>query len=158
MAVESPPLPALPHVRAPEAVRISDPGLAHVVRQSVRGAARRLQSPRCQLLLQEFADQDGRALEQVMNERGFAPETYLEHLLFYDGAAREPCLRDDVFALTATPGSRVVQVCGRRFEAVARRHPRLAEASVIHEMLHSLGLGENPPDPRAITERVLDLC
>ena len=60
--------------------------------------------------------------------------------------------------LTASPGSRVVQVCGRRFEAVARRHPRLAEASVIHEMLHSLGLGENPPDPRAITERVLDLC
>ena len=29
---------------------------------------------------------------------------------------------------------------------------------MIHEMLHSLGLPENPPDPRAITERVLDLC
>jgi hypothetical protein len=57
-----------------------------------------------------------------------------------------------------TPGSRVVQVCGRRFGAVARRNPRLAEASVIHEMLHSLGLGENPPDPQVITGRVLDLC
>ena len=93
-----------------------------------------------------------------MAERGFGDGAYLDHMFFYDGATSAPCRRADVFALTVAPGSRVVQVCGRRFEEVARRNPKLAEASLIHEMLHSLGLPENPPDPRAITERVLDLC
>ena len=29
---------------------------------------------------------------------------------------------------------------------------------VIHEMLHTLGLGENPPAPSEITRRVNDRC
>ena len=61
-----------------------------------------------------------------MAERGFDGGAYLDHMFFYDGAASAPCGRADVFALTVAPGSRAVQVCGRRFEAVARRNPRLA--------------------------------
>jgi hypothetical protein len=34
----------------------------------------------------------------------------------------------------------------------------LAEAMVIHEMLHTLGLGENPPTPFEITERIRARC
>ena len=34
----------------------------------------------------------------------------------------------------------------------------LARAVIIHEALHSLGLGENPPSSQAITARVLNRC
>jgi hypothetical protein len=29
---------------------------------------------------------------------------------------------------------------------------------IIHEMLHTLGLGENPPSSREITQRVTERC
>ena len=38
------------------------------------------------------------------------------------------------------------------------KNPTLAEAMVIHEMLHTLGLGENPPTTFEITDRVLSRC
>ena len=40
----------------------------------------------------------------------------------------------------------------------ALHEPRLAEALVIHEMLHTLGLGENPPTSTEITKRVEGRC
>jgi hypothetical protein len=147
-------------VRA-DPVRITDPLLAHLVRRSMRGAAKRLARGDCRLLLSEFTDEAGRTLEETARERGLEgshPSAYLEDLLYYDGASTPACARSDVFAITARPGSRVVRVCGRRFQGVAERNPTLAEASLIHEMLHSLGLGESPPDSRTITERVLQRC
>ena len=33
-----------------------------------------------------------------------------------------------------------------------------AEAALIHESLHSLGLGENPPTSSEITSRVISRC
>jgi hypothetical protein len=35
---------------------------------------------------------------------------------------------------------------------------RYAEAAVIHEMLHSLGLGEDPPSSDHISTRVMARC
>jgi hypothetical protein len=142
-------------------VRIADPDLARVVRRSLRGAARRLRRAECRQILREFKDQDGRALAEAARDQGLDeadPSASLDWLLLYDGGTSTSCARTDVFAHTARPGSRVVRVCGRRFQRVALRNPTLAEASLIHEMLHSLGLGEFPPDPRAITDRVLQLC
>ena len=60
-------------------------------------------------------------------------------------------------ALTA-PGSRVVYVCGRLFQEVAARSAARAEIVVLHEALHTLGLGENPPDSLKITRRVGERC
>ena len=60
-------------------------------------------------------------------------------------------------ALT-TPGSRVVRVCGRRFWEAQARNPERAELVVLHEALHTLGLGENPPDSLEITRRVGARC
>jgi len=40
----------------------------------------------------------------------------------------------------------------------ARRDPILADAALIHESLHSLGLGENPPSSLEITSRVISRC
>ena len=55
------------------------------------------------------------------------------------------------------PGSKVVYVCPEQFRKVSRQ-PRKAQATVIHELLHTLGLGENPPSSREITRRVIERC
>jgi hypothetical protein len=60
-------------------------------------------------------------------------------------------------AVTA-PGSRVVYVCGRRFAEAQSRSATRAELVVLHEALHTLGLGENPPDSLEITRRVGQRC
>jgi hypothetical protein len=39
-----------------------------------------------------------------------------------------------------------------------RRDPGLTAALIIHEELHSLGLGENPPSSQAITAQVIARC
>jgi hypothetical protein len=39
-----------------------------------------------------------------------------------------------------------------------RRNSRHVEAILIHELLHSLGLGENPPSSDYITSRVRARC
>jgi len=41
---------------------------------------------------------------------------------------------------------------------VAEPKPFYAEAVIIHETLHSLGLGENPPTSDEITWRVFSRC
>jgi hypothetical protein len=49
-------------------------------------------------------------------------------------------------------------VCGRVFREAASRQESRAEIAVIHEALHTLGLGENPPDSLEITRRVAERC
>jgi hypothetical protein len=39
-----------------------------------------------------------------------------------------------------------------------QRNRAQAEHAVIHEMLHTLGLGQDPPTPSEITRRVRRLC
>jgi hypothetical protein len=51
-----------------------------------------------------------------------------------------------------------VFVCAQQFVAAARRDPMVADAALIHESLHSLGLGENPPSSSEITSRVISAC
>jgi hypothetical protein len=41
---------------------------------------------------------------------------------------------------------------------VVQLNEAVAEATVIHEALHTLGLGENPPTSREITAGVLKRC
>jgi hypothetical protein len=51
-----------------------------------------------------------------------------------------------------------ILVCGDRFRLAFRWNPEWTEIVVIHEFLHALGLGENPPTSHAITERVNVRC
>jgi hypothetical protein len=44
------------------------------------------------------------------------------------------------------------------FNEAAARNASRAEIAVIHEALHTLGLGENPPDSREITRLVTERC
>ena len=60
-------------------------------------------------------------------------------------------------AFTQT-GSLVVRVCGRQFSNRFVQNRTTTEIILIHEFLHVLGLGENPPTREAITERVAARC
>jgi hypothetical protein len=55
-------------------------------------------------------------------------------------------------------GVRRIHVCGKVFSAQQLREPGVAESMVIHEVLHTLGLGENPPTSIEITRRVDNRC
>jgi hypothetical protein len=128
-----------------------------VVRKRLTGAFRRLGRPRCQNLLTEFTDAAGRPLAERLAALGRTPQGYLGDILFEDGSQVRPCASREVLAVT-NPGSRVVFVCPRQFVAVAYQDPVEAELILIHEMLHSLGLGENPPSSHEITGRVEQRC
>jgi len=134
-----------------------NPMHAAAVDRAVAGASRRFESSACRRLFGEFHDGTGAPLQDRLDALGVGPADYLSLVVFADGSARRTCRRNDVLAVTA-PGSRVVYVCGRVFNAVAARKASQAEIAVIHEALHTLGLGENPPDSLEITRRVTERC
>jgi hypothetical protein len=82
---------------------------------------------------------------------------YLRWIVFSDGRGLTACSNGATLAATE-PGSRVVFICPTAFVETEVGNPEDAEATLIHEMLHSLGLGENPPRSRDITERVRVRC
>ncbi len=49
-------------------------------------------------------------------------------------------------------------VCKETFARVQADDPGLAANVVIHEMLHALGLGEDPPTSEEITRQVAKRC
>lgn len=127
------------------------------LRGAVEGAKARLARERCQGVLTEFTDASGRTLQQNLDALGVAADAYLDWLVFYDAAGTGRCGSGGALAMT-TPGSRVVLVCGARFTAMRRKDRRHTEVIMIHEALHTLGLGENPPSSSEITSRVLARC
>lgn len=130
---------------------------AEVLRVLLAGAYERLGSERCQSLLSTYSDRTGRTLRERLDELGHSSQSYLGLVVFADGSGRRRCQDPHTLAVTA-PGSRVVFVCPRTLQRWYAEDRAYAEATLIHEMLHSLGLGENPPPSREITERVLERC
>jgi hypothetical protein len=51
----------------------------------------------------------------------------------------------------------VIHVCGQRIVQFAVT-TKGAEILLIHELLHALGLGENPPTSARITDAVMHRC
>ncbi len=126
------------------------------VERARAGAARKLEKPGCQRVLDDFRDGEGRPLRQNLERWGVSPAGYLQMIPFLDGSSHRLCLWSRV-ELVSSPGTPRVYVCGR-FATTQMREPWLAEALVIHEMLHTLGLGENPPSSVEITQRVKGRC
>jgi hypothetical protein len=117
------------------------------------GARERLGRPECQAVLTDFESVNGGRLDLVLRSTGRTAQEQLDLMVFESGLGRPGCARP-VLASTQI-GSSVVFVCLRPF---ALLRPVEREAVVIHEMLHSLGLGENPPESGAITAQVLSRC
>jgi hypothetical protein len=116
-----------------------------------------LEAGGCEPLVEEFRDLYGRTLRDRLADLHVTCEHYLSWIAFRDGSSLRRCTAGSTLAVTA-PGSRVVFVCGRTFRRTWAEDPTLATAAIIHEALHTLGLGENPPTSQFITERVLALC
>ena len=150
---------ALSAVSAPAAdatnVRLAHNGERFAVARALGGAARTLGHPGCQALMDEFADASGRPLRRTLETLGLSAPEYVGRIFFYDAPSR--LCGTSSLALTR-PESRVIFVCGSRFVRQMGTDSRHAEAILIHEMLHSLGLGENPPSSDYITERVRARC
>jgi len=116
-----------------------------------------LKAPKCQSAFEEFHDERGLPLMVRLREFGLSPADYLRMIYVMDGGGHPTCRREGVLVFTAK-GSRSIYVCGRDFERFARRDRREVVVTIIHELLHSLGLGERPPSPQHITHRVRQLC
>jgi hypothetical protein len=129
-----------------------DPIVASKLRHAMDAASELLEDESCEGLVDEFKDRHGRPLRDQLVRLGVDVTEYLELILFREGAAR-----GDAIAYTS-PGSRVVFVHGPSVERTAVNNPPHLVATVIHEMLHTLGLGENPPTSAEITARIMLRC
>ena len=138
-------------------VTIGDSIAAEAVYHSLNGASKWLADARCRQVFGEFHDQRGRPLERALEDLGISGDRYLAFVVFRDGGDSDYCTRFSLLAFTSQ-SSRVVTVCGRQFAKEWRQRPHVAYATIIHEALHTLGLGENPPSSAAITQRVLAKC
>ena len=142
---------------SPFRIRDLNPMHAAAVERALAGALLRLESAECRRIFADFHDGTGAPLGNRLDRLGVSAPDYLTLVVFVDGSALRACHGTDVMAVTA-PGSRVVRVCGPRFSAAQARSPERAELVVLHEALHTLGLGENPPDSLEITRRVGERC
>jgi hypothetical protein len=129
-----------------------------VVSRAIDGAKRLLEAPRCQQVLDEFADISGASLRMVLAEANVTPSEFLLRLRYADGDHSRQCQRSDDLAAYTTPGNRVIFICSERFDIHFRDRMKTAEMIIIHEMLHAVGLGENPPTSSEITARVTKRC
>jgi hypothetical protein len=146
--------------RARDAVPLSNWDAAAVERARA-GAWKRLLEPECEKLLDDFTDGRGRTLREKLGRLGLPAADYLQQLAFFDGSWTRSCESSDVLMVT-NPGRAAVYVCPAgsvsRLSQTVFRNRAGAEFAVIHEMLHTLGLGENPPSSQQITARVARRC
>jgi hypothetical protein len=144
---------ALPSFR----VYIGDTRVGIAAVRALHLAAERLARPDCQGLLREFTDATGRPLADRLTALRMSADAYLRLIVVVDGGHLRPCMGTVGLAFT-TSGSRVVYLCGASFATKLQDNPLEATLTIIHELLHSLGLGENPPSSEAISQRVRERC
>jgi len=137
-------------------VRLNDSRARFAVGLALERAGRRLELAECQALLDEFSDSSGRPLRASLEQSGLDASAYLNRGVFFYDAPERACGTSNL-ALT-TPRSRAILICGPRVIREIKRDSRHVETILIHELLHSLGLGENPPTSDYITDRVRALC
>jgi hypothetical protein len=139
---------------------IATPDVALALRRAALAAHRKLQDPRCREVFSDFTDAAGSTLQRNLDALGLTPAQYLTFVVFMDAHqlkanASTRCQKVGTLAV-AQPGGRVVGVCSEKVvRAVAEQG---GENLLIHEMLHTLGLGENPPTGAEIDAVVVRRC
>jgi hypothetical protein len=124
---------------------------------TVEEAAARLGDPACARVLTDFHDVAGRPLALKLEATGLDASAYVRSVAFRAGRGVGRCQARRILMLTTVLG-RVVWVCESQYYRKEREEPEVAVALVIHEVLHTLGLGEDPPTSEEITARVLARC
>lgn len=143
-----------PAAQSPARVQFPPGPAQRWVLLAVEGAARRMNDPRCQEVLSDFSDRQGQPLRAGLEARGQTLAQHLHDVWLLDGGTQTSCSRRATSAFTV-PGGRLVFMCPRLFR---RQVGKYDEILLIHEILHTLGLGENPPSSDAITRRVAMRC
>ena len=155
---------SLPFVAGAPAVHASNPPLAavgltpaerHALQWSVGIAARQLRQPECLKAFAELQLPDGSTPLQRLEATGLTAEAFLATLEWESGATSGRCAPGALLA-TVRNGRRV-SVCPG-FAKIVASQPSFGATLVIHEQLHALGLGENPPTSTYITTRVYHRC
>jgi hypothetical protein len=135
-----------------------DPRVAPVLRGVLRQAAARFSTPECAALLYDFNDaRTGHPLAETLTRSGLDLEAWLRSVYFLSGEGRTGCSGRGTFAYTPV-GSSVVWVCPVTLEKSRRSRRGLTANVLIHETLHSLGLGEDPPSSEEISLQVESRC
>jgi len=135
---------------------IHDPTARFALERAVKAAAERLERPECRKVLSDFRDASGRTIQERLDALGDTPRQYLTRLTFRE--ALDSRCRDSARLAFTFVGERDVFICGTRLWQTYRIDPPYVEALIIHEMMHTLGLGENPPSSLEINARVLKRC
>ena len=137
-------------------VRIPDPLARRATIAALESASALLADAECRKTLTDFDDGNGRSLADRLSSVAVDVHVYLTMVTFIDDSRHKRCA-SGVLVFTA-PGSRVVRVCADELKRINAQQPDYVVATIIHEILHTLGLGENPPSSREITARVLGRC
>lgn len=144
---------AVPHVR------VADSVARWVVLSGILGAAARLRRPNCQRILTDFQDESGASLLANLAALPSTADAYVvERVWFVDGSDTPQCRKDQTLAAFTAAGSKVVWICAARFAQRFSGEITAAEVLIIHEVLHTLGLGEDPPSSAEITRQVIKRC
>ena len=136
---------------------VKDSMLEAAANDAVSLALKKLADPRCQRIFTDFRDPSGHPLQRRLDSFERTGPDFLRILRFANGVGLLPCQSRGVLAATS-PLSHVIFLCGVQFFERQRLDPEYGAALVIHEMLHSLGLGENPPASNEITMGVAARC
>jgi hypothetical protein len=144
----------------------AEPLVGTAVRRSSRGvvfetalasATEKLASPACRLVLSDFRDASGVTLAEKLSEAGLSAPEFLARLDYRDGRNAGICHRRHFDAFTAVGGS-TVWTCPGGSLSLGGENTRGGANTLIHEMLHALGLDENPPTSQEINRRVRERC
>jgi hypothetical protein len=143
--------------------RISEPTLHTAVDNAKGNAIGKLGSTQCQAMIRNNTNAAGISLWDVMTSYSADPGTYIDSQITWvkgDGAidigsGLVPCNYGRL-AWTAKPGVHTVDICGS-FSGLSTGE---GGVTLIHEMLHTLGLPEDPPDytSEQIQQMVRDWC
>jgi hypothetical protein len=137
-------------------IRIPDPLARRTTIEALESASAQLADGDCRKILTDFDDGNGRSLADRLSAVAVDIHVYLTMVTFIDESRHKMCA-SGVLAFTA-PGSRVVRVCVEELKRINGQQPNYVVATLIHEILHTLGLGENPPSSSEITKRVIARC
>ncbi len=133
--------PVVSEADGPHILGALRPETTFAIRVAASGAASRLTAGSCRLVFDDFgvpADLDR-----------FARLRFIED-------ARAPQCHARTLAFTS-PGGYVIHLCAAFTERFFTDRTYV-EIVLIHELLHSLGLSENPPTSEQITMRVQQRC
>lgn len=136
---------------------VNDPVTRFALERATTAALQRLERPQCGRVLSDFRDASGRTIQEKLDLLGETPRRYLARVLFRDALDRRPCRDSATLAFTSVGGNEVF-VCTPQLWRAYQANPARVEALVIHEMMHTLGLGENPPRPPEIDAQILRRC